>query len=86
MTTADIVKEIQKRCQMHSVQPVAEVDLDYHVAQRKAVLTRCDRSGVWVGVASNRPDTYHWSLVPIDDASRPEFTKYMASLVGTQAT
>ena len=39
-------------------------------------------AGVAVGVPSCEPYITNWSLVPIDDESRPRFVDYMVSLSG----
>lgn len=40
-------------------------------------------AGVAVGVPSSERGIAHWSLVPIDDESRPRFVNFMVSLNGT---
>ena len=43
-------------------------------------------AGTAIGVPSSERGIAHWSLVPIDDESRPRFVDFMVSLNGTRPT
>lgn len=46
------------------------------------VFTQVMPEGIAIGVPSSVPGIAHWSLVPVEDESRPKFVEFMVSLVG----